>query len=225
VDGVCCGVPSCPTCQSCALGAAGTCGNIPNGTPDTVPANACTTSCNGSGICKTAPGLACPAGGAMDCQNGNCVDGVCCGVPSCPTCQSCALGAAGTCADIPNGTPDTVPVNACTTSCDGAGICKTAVGLACPAGGAADCQSGFCADGFCCNVKCDSADMCMTCNGATPGTCTQVKGADDADSCPPATKTCDAAGACLLKMGQPCTIMNAALCASGVCAPGVFTCL
>jgi hypothetical protein len=62
----------------------------------------------------------------------------------------------------------------------------------------------------------------MSCNGAIPGTCTIVVGADDADSCPAATKTCDPGGACLLKVGQSCTI--GPQCASGSCNPGTLTC-
>ena len=224
VDGVCCGSAACGVCQSCSLLGNGTCSNIANNTPDPVPAGTCTTACNGSGICKAASGQACPGGVGTDCQSGFCVDGVCCGSAACGVCTSCSLSGNGTCSNIANNTPDPVPAGTCTTACDGTGTCKTATGLACPVGGAADCQSGFCSDGVCCNVACDALAICMSCNGTVPGTCSMVKSADDSDSCSTATKTCDAGGACLLKFGQPCTGDND--CASNNCSSGMMkTCL
>jgi hypothetical protein len=215
LDNVCCGSATCPLCQSCALNGNGTCSNIANNQPDNVPVNACSTTaaCDGNGSCKKLNGQTCAA--PAECASNQCVDLVCCGSSSCPTCQSCALNGNGTCSNIPDNMPDTVPVGACATSCNGSGVCRTATGLACPAGGAPDCQSTFCADGVCCNVACDAMSVCMACDGAVPGTCSMVKSASDNDSCPSATSTCDAAGACLLKAGQTCTVGTE--CASGNC--------
>ena len=220
VDSVCCGVASCLACQSCALSSDGTCGNIANGMPDTAAPNTCmgTSTCDGAGSCKKLNGTAC--GATSECLTGNCVDGVCCGVASCPDCQSCAAGANGTCGFITSGMPDNVPVNTCagTSVCDGVGGCKKLNGTTCTV--MAECLSGQCADGVCCNVACDSTAICMSCNGATSGTCSPVKNADDADSCNASSRTCDAMGACLLKMGQLCTAANPTVCASGVCTAG-----
>jgi hypothetical protein len=47
------------------------------------------------------------------------------------------------------------------------------------------------------------------------GHCVVVASADDPDSCPAETRTCDAAGACKLKDQQPCAA--AADCAGGAC--------
>jgi hypothetical protein len=51
----------------------------------------------------------------------------------------------------------------------------------------ADCKSGFCADGFCCDTKCDG--VCVACSakntGAMDGTCAPVsKGLDPDKECP-----------------------------------------
>lgn len=58
-------------------------------------------------------------GVTADCPVGACVDGHCCGTPSCATCQSC-VGAAGTCAPINNA----IDSDSCTGgTCEG-GVCK-----------------------------------------------------------------------------------------------------
>ena len=50
---------------------------------------------------------------------------------------------------------------------------KNAIGAECAAN--SQCQSGFCADGYCCNVAC--ADQCNACDDpSSPGTCLQVHG-------------------------------------------------
>jgi hypothetical protein len=222
VDGVCCGVASCPACKSCALGGGGTCGDIPSGTTDTVLPGTCmgTSQCDGAGACKAINGQTCAT--TADCAVGTCVDLVCCGVTNCPTCQSCALGVLpGTCGNIADGSQDTVTPNTCMgmNVCI-AGNCKSVNGQPCIGGGT--CQSNICADSVCCGTTCGAAAVCMTCNGTTPGTCTMVTSADDGDSCDPVTKTCDSAGACLLKTGQGCATDGQ--CASNKCIPGTMLC-
>jgi hypothetical protein len=78
---------------------------------------------------------------------------------------------------------------------------KQAQGAVCATDDA--CQSGFCADGICCNVACDG--LCQACDVAgQEGTCTPVpKGQDPDDECAmePASSchldgTCDGKGAC-----------------------------
>jgi len=82
------------------------------------------------------------------------------------------------------------------------------------------CATGFCVDGACCEQV--SCGTCQACDVAgSPGTCSSVINADDSDSCPSGSKTCDAVGACKSKQGQACTANSQ--CASGFCADG-FCC-
>ena len=76
-------------------------------------------------------GTTCASGG--ECDSGHCTDGVCCGSASCPMCKACNIpGFAGTCANLPAGTPDpggACPAEAPTTcgrdgKCDGSGACR-----------------------------------------------------------------------------------------------------
>jgi hypothetical protein len=228
IDSVCCNAV-CPTCQSCSLaGSAGTCTNIPPGLPDTFPANACdsggTLVCNGSAACKAVAGQVCSTG--TQCLSGNCVDGVCCGKPTCAACQSCGLaGSEGVCANIPAGQPDTLPANTCDASgtkvCDGLGNCKVALGRACMAG--TDCLSTFCLDGVCCSTA--ACNPCQACNVTTsPGTCANIP-VGLPDNNPPntcdmgGTQSCDGSGNCRNVGGLAC--MTGKECVSGFCVDGV----
>jgi len=85
---------------------------------------------------------------------------------------------------------------------------------------AAQCASGFCVDGICCNEACTGT--CVSCNQAqSPGTCLPVVGAEDASASTPCTGTnictgsADGQPACKLKSRAICS-MNAE-CASGSC--------
>jgi hypothetical protein len=95
------------------------------------------------------------------CDSGFCVDGVCCNSACAGKCDTCAqsLGAEkdGTCSikGIRNadddGRCDATHGNcggACT--CDGQGACVGALGASCEEN--ADCASGHCTDGVCCNA-------------------------------------------------------------------------
>jgi hypothetical protein len=57
-----------------------------------------------------------------DCDTGHCVDGLCCEVASCPTCQACNVDvmSAGACTNVPKGARD---LDSCSGSCDGNGGC------------------------------------------------------------------------------------------------------
>jgi hypothetical protein len=56
----------------------------------------------------------------------------------------------------------------------------------------ADCHSGFCSDGVCCNERCDG--ICRSCSQVL-GTCSAVRSAVDPDSCT-AGHLCDVDGVC-----------------------------
>ncbi|MFI5301928.1 MAG: hypothetical protein ACHREM_27885, partial [Polyangiales bacterium] len=76
------------------------------------------------------------------------------------------------------------------------------------------CDTGNCVDGVCCEQA-----LCATCQACgqpgNPGVCTGVTNADDPDSCPSTTSTCNAVGTCTSKLGIACTSPTS--CATGYC--------
>jgi hypothetical protein len=230
IDGVCCDTACNATCTACNVsGHVGTCWNIPQYGPDTYPANTCVapTACDGNGNCRLANGQACAVG--TDCASGNCVDGVCCNSGCTAVCQACNVaGNVGTCANLPQYTPDAYPLNACVApnTCDGSGNCRSGNGQACTAG--TDCASGNCVDGVCCNSTCTTT--CLACSVAGHvGTCWNLPqfspDTNPANACV-GNSACDGAGHCRSNTGQACTAGTD--CASGNCVDGVCcdtTCL
>ena len=79
----------------------------------------------------------------------------------------------------------------------------------------AECDTGLCSDGVCCEHVCATCETCA--DPVQTGLCTPVHGADD-DTCNE-TRTCDPAGLCRLRDGQPCSSADG--CASGTCTEGV----
>jgi hypothetical protein len=106
-----------------------------------------------------------------DCETGHCVDGTCCMVASCGTCQTCNGTSPGTCTAVKNADdPDTCTG---TSTCDPNGACKLKLGQGCGTDGTV-CASASCSDGVCCNAACtQSCQVCAKSLGATAdGTCT-----------------------------------------------------
>jgi len=217
--GVCCTTSCDQKCKTCALsGSAGKCMDVPaNSDPNKdCPAN---YTCDGAGSCKKKAGQTCTSGAG--CVSGHCVDGYCCDSACTATCKSCGLtGKAGTCSNLPAGTPDLSKTGGCsgTKSCDGAGNCKLANGQSCVSG--AKCGSGHCVDGNCCDIACKGD--CLTCaSPANPGTCAFVAaGKPDYNATKPCTGTsaCNGKGTCLKGNGQAC--MAGYDCGSGHCVDG-----
>ncbi len=229
IDGIICtkdqcsnGTPSNPP-QASGSQFAGTCDN----------ANGCGNkpcACDGAGTCKSNPGATCANG--TTCVSTFCADSVCCKTACGGACDKC--DAAGNCqaaavknmtdpnaCDAANGTCNKKP---CT--CDNAGACKDALGVADVAG---NCASGIAADGVCCDTTC--AGACSACTvalgAAKDGTCAAnaVKSADDAGACDAANGacnkkpcTCSGTGVCKDALGVADTAAN---CASGIAADGV----
>ncbi len=174
---------------------------------------ACKTSCNNDTDCiagyycdqwngnpwlckpKNADGNACPGGSATECENGNCVDNVCCSTACTATCMSCndALTGQGNgnCAEI---TANTDPNNDCgeqfLSPCNLDGSCapqicddgdtlqilKSCNGSgACTAGSFPDCTLGYSCTNNDCNDACSSDAECIPSyhctNLGSPGTC------------------------------------------------------
>src|SRR6185369_790529 len=162
VDGFCCNTACNVLCQACSAvkkngGANGTCGNIPAGNdPDGECPGA--TLCSGVATCSLfANGAACSLAG--ECSSGNCADGVCCNTACAGTCNACTAakkgsGANGTCGAVATNTD---PDNECpgATSCNAVQACGLfGNGSSCTL--AAECTSGNCVDGVCCNTACGS---------------------------------------------------------------------
>ncbi|MFT3923177.1 MAG: hypothetical protein QM778_11650 [Myxococcales bacterium] len=163
-----------------------------------------------------------PCDRATECTSNFCVDGVCCNSVCNGACLSCDLdGHVGTCSPNAAGTdPDMDCPDA--QFCGGNGKC---VGENRPNGSDCDgpevCESGFCADGVCCNAACDRS--CESCDLADHiGECTPyLAGTDPEMECPNA-QLCAAPGVCAPENrpnGSECS--EDALCASGHCADGV----
>jgi hypothetical protein len=174
-------------------------------------------------------GSGCSAASASTCMSGNCVDGVCCAqtaVQCNGTCMACNVaGNLGTCSPVPAGQPDdTCPSD---QLCDANKACKQKPGHICNT--YADCASGHCADGVCCNTDCN--DTCKQCNlNNSLGTCALVPtGNEDPGTCSSdpgggQARYCDASGVCQNKpkpTGSSCSAGGQ--CASSYCVDG-FCC-
>lgn len=183
---------------------------------------ASTSYCN-AGVCmaKKPNGSAC--GAAAECTNGSCADGVCCG-SACGACQACT-GANGTCVAVKNADdPDS-----CTgaSTCDGAGACLKKQGQSCTS--PAQCITGQCADGVCCNKACTGS--CEYCGGnsatnTAAGTCGNISGAPRAGH-----PACSGTGACqgtcdgsqsACKMPGSATMCRPASCSADNAAEAAF---
>lgn len=160
-----------------------------------------------------------PCTSDLVCASGHClptsVGHICCDAACDGICERCDLdGAVGSCTPVPEGED---PVLDCPdTACDGAGACLEAE----PTGdctGDAECTSGHCVDGICCDTACEGP--CVACDIAgSEGVCTPTAaGQDPGGECSPGT--CDGAGACVFPDGVPCE--GAADCTGGFCVDGV----
>ena len=166
---------------------------------------------------------------------------MCCENACAGGCQTCAAaGSVGTCTNHPAGAD---PENACGSySCNGAGACNVSctgqpvctsvcdpgawcAGNACQAdkangatcGSGCECSSGNCIDGVCCDTPCSG--NCMTCGGATPGTCANyAAGTDPQSEC--GLYTCNGAGACYASCSGVCSgqCKSASHCSGSSCA-------
>lgn len=143
-----------------------------------------------------------------ECAPGFCVDDVCCTVPSCGSCETCAGIDPGKCTPISNAEDADTCALKDKKSCDKVGKCTPGLGAVCKT--EADCASGFCAlsggagsSGVCCDTACDGA--CRSCVGSETidgidGKCGVAKiGSNPANRCEPGA-SCNAAGSCELKI-------------------------
>jgi hypothetical protein len=187
------------------------------GTPSTTSAAAGTT-CGGANICDGQGACCTPSVcGANDCGS----------VPSgCNTtlgCGGCAEGVCGlavanvcSCADnVQNNGEQGVDCGGpCTTACGGGASCNVP----------ADCASGFCVDGVCCNSSCSGP--CQACaaalNGVVNGQCLAVTNNTDPDNdcATQAPSTCGTTGICV---SGACAQHSGNVCAAATCVGATFT--
>ena len=199
--------------------------------------NACKSSCSAdtdcvtgfyctgtNGTCqpKKSSGASCAAG--HECGTGNCVDNVCCGVASCPTCQVC--GAGGTCVNVSSGTTDPHARCTVTTTCGNTGACNGS-GACSLASTSTSCGTASCT-GFTYTPtsNCDGAGNCITptnqtcvpyvCGGTTCRTnCSQQQHCTSGAYCTGPN------GMCLLKKASGAACTDPIQCATGNCVDGV----
>ncbi|MBK9265103.1 MAG: hypothetical protein IPM54_35650 [Polyangiaceae bacterium] len=229
-DGVCCDSWCLGNCQACTGakkggGADGVCGFIAN---DKDPDEECWGgACNGAGVCKQYNGVPCT--NKTQCLSGYCVDGVCCGNVCTGWCSACSeakkgQGYDGVCGPIKYGRDVD---NECSPGeCNGGGACSEPQtplpnGTVCVAG--AQCASGNCVDGVCCENAC--LGTCYACTAAkkgqgVDGTCGVIASELDPDSECNGGR-CDGSGVCRYYNGAPCT--SAGQCFSKYCVDG-FCC-
>jgi MYXO-CTERM domain-containing protein len=177
-----------------------------------------------------------------ECVSGFCVDGVCCNSACDQVCVACAAAKTGVldgvCAPV---TASTDPNQSCLDTgspsctlngkCDGQGACqKYPTQSSCtpePCKGNADCLSAWCADGICCDTKCDGE--CQACTTAKKGSgvdglCGPIGADADPDGeCAedPDPKSCKKDGSCggtgqCRKYAKPDTACGTLTCVNGV---------
>ncbi len=219
----CSGSGSCsnPGTQSCAPYVCGT--------------NACRVDCSSDGQCtggnyctgsggscvpKKGPGASCMAGN--ECGTGNCVDGVCCSSPSCPTCQACNVGgSAGICANVGAGAAE--PHARCTASppcgntgaCDGAGTCEEAsASIQC--GGSSCSGSTHTLPTFCSGTGSCSAATTQSCAPYVCGTTTCRTSCTSDGDCT-SGNYCNPSAMCVAKKAAGATCSGDDECGTGNC--------
>jgi hypothetical protein len=207
-------------CLACVPGSTVACYTGPTGTEDVGICAGGTATCDQSGsgygpcIGEVTPGVELTCNGADDDCDGTVDNGVCDNVPngtsSCVEgeCQivACDTGYRDCNGTYSDGCETSVTQNNshcgdCDIVCPQGSscvdeVCKKPQGAVCSS--PAECQTGFCADGFCCNEACD--EVCVSCEGTlfagTNGVCTNVPtGADPFNECP-GNRVCGGARAC-----------------------------
>jgi len=187
VDGVCCNTACAGDCMTCsAPGKVGTCWPIDTGHRARTPAGCAVESlqsCGHDGTCDGLGSCRLWAAGTI-CGQGQCQDGAVVGQMVCDGIGACRPGPALICAPYLCDPATAVCLASCgsDTDCPGS-YCETtgrchlrALTAACTRN--ADCASGFCVAGVCCNTACDGA--CVACNQpGREGTCSPLP-----DVCP-----------------------------------------
>ncbi|HXT97489.1 MAG TPA: hypothetical protein VN853_14400 [Polyangia bacterium] len=227
-DGFCCATDCSGTCQTCAAaGHVGTCipadvGTDPRHECTDTGAATCGTdgNCDGAGACeKYVASVICSSAGC----SGSTLTfaGRCDGNGTCQTtpAQSCApylCGSSAACKTSCTSDTDCASGNSCVNGSCG----KKPIGAPCSA--AADCNSGFCAQGTCCMTACTG--LCQSCDvGGSAGVCTNVPaGQDPLQQCALASDSCGTDGLCDGNGGCQ-SYPSTTSCGMDACANGIET--
>ena len=215
VDGVCCNAPCTEQCMACDLTASlGTCAQVVAGNPHGARGTCAGAGTTCAGQCTAASATACSyPGGESICRSATCTNGAAnasqTSAAGCDGAGSCSAGVATAC-----GIYMCAAGGVCATTCAGdfdcaagyicqGGACQAKGAAAAPCTATSQCAGGLtCKDGVCCESAC--ADPCRGCNlGGQAGHCVVVASADDPDSCPADTRTCNAGGACTSGTSRP----------------------
>jgi hypothetical protein len=233
-QGVCCNVGCSGTCMSCSLtGTVGTCSPIAAGTAPAVatqcpaaPASSCGNdgTCNGAGACRQHVAgticLAAACAGSTLTQASTCDGAGLCRAGVTTMCDPFKCGT-GACKVTCSGSTDCVAPN----TCDASGSCgKLPNGAACQLG--AECGSGNCVEGVCCNTTCSGTCLSCAITGSV-GTCSPIAAGQAplvASQCPASAAStcmndgsCDGTGACRKYVAG--TVCGPATCSSATFAP------
>jgi N-acetylneuraminic acid mutarotase len=224
-DGVCCSAPCAGICRACAAAktgvADGTCapvivGTDPNGQCPDQGTGSCgfDGACDGAGACRRyAAGSGC---GTPSCSNGQRITGQCDGAGHCVAqVKSCApylCANVTACASQCTQDAQCIPAHFCANN-----LCQPDQQEGQPCANAAQCQSGFCVDGRCCEDSCTAP--CFACSqattGAADGKCRPASaGIDPHQDCPDdgalsckRDGACDGSGGCrLYAAGTTCDV-------------------
>ena len=207
--GVCCDRECSGVCESCLAaeqeppGVDGVCRPVAAGTDpfdecEPHPTDVCLGDghCDGAGACRAFAPITTGCG-ATQCQAGVVSGRLCDGSGTCRAGGSSSCGLYG-CAATGAGCATTCSTDAdCAADafCSGASMCqlKQARGEACSADTA--CQTGFCADGVCCDQRCEQ--QCLACDvEGSVGTCVPVVGPPRGSRPPCAGDTDECRGEC-----------------------------
>ena len=236
VDGVCCDSACTGDCNTCNGATPGHCapavvGTNPRKKCATDPATPCGMdgSCDGAGACRIAPQ-------GKVCAQAKCNAGMFTNASTCDGAGVCSPPMTRSCVPYACNSTNTACATICTlaagcamgVTCNFGNCGKVEVGARCFGG--ADCNTGTCIDGYCCDSACDGA--CKSCKEiGHEGQCVSVApGGDDvhkicADTGSPTcgkNGKCDAAGGCAFyPKGTLCGTASCSADATMVTGPSV----
>ncbi len=221
-DGVCCEARCDGQCEACGEG--GKCAPVSGAPVGARPAcagekgDACAGACDG----RSRQSCVYP-GASVACREARCEVGVATVAASCAGDGRCSAAQTVAC---PNGCEGALCAgDACAANGDCRAGERCIAGTCAPQGeagatcsSAADCGSGYCVDGVCCDRACDG--QCEACDGAEPGVCAPVSGAPRGSRAPCTSDGSACGGACDGKRALGCAYPVGTVCAAGSCEAG-----